>query len=96
MRVIAKRKARSVTRATRSRSWSSRPNAFTTRIPRTGSSMAVVTSARSLSSAQLNARSRLRNLLTSQTLIGSARIESTPMIGLMMVTMIATESRIGA
>ena len=41
-------------------------------MPRTGSSIAWVTSARSLSSAQLSARSRLLIFLTIQMLIGSA------------------------
>ena len=55
-------------------------------MPRTGSSMACVTSARSLSSAQLRARSRLLIFDTSQMFTGSATNESTPMIGLRMTT----------
>ncbi len=85
-----------MTSATRLRSFSSRPNAFTTRMPRTGSSIAVVTSARSLSSAQLSARSFGRNLLINQMLIGNAISDRMPMTGLRMVTTTATAMRIGA
>ena len=83
-RVIEYRKTRSDTAATFARSSSSRPNAFTTRMPRTGSSTAEVTSARSLSSAHDSAASLGRIRRSRVTVIGIGSIVTIASGGLRM------------